>query len=788
MRDRPSSTILWLIRKLRKTRFIVTLACFAMLTLMMLMAGAPFSSAQTSESVSTFGANCATQKTIFNLGDTVCAVVTDPLTGPSVQRRFEWVTPDGSIFQLGPDIISDPQNNSITIPRSGASAQVGTWVVKTVDASNNGIAVAKFVVQDPNNAAVDLWTPIFPPFQVSAGSSAPFTIYVTNKGPNDAQNVRLTVTTATNSTFVSETQLSGPAFACTNPATGGVGNSVCTIATLPANATAALQFIFQVDSAAPDGAEVSTTATVSSSTNELFATDNTFTVSASITSETCEVTCPPDITTEKAPGQCGAVVDYPTPTGAGPNCGLIVCSPASGSFFPTGTTNVICSGETGGPCSFAVKVQDPQAPTITCPANVTANESSAGIGFAVVNYPAPKLNDNCPAPVSACSPPSGSSFPLGTTTVTCETDGGGGSTVNCTFTVTVNSLVCILNCSEDIVANESPAGSGAAVVNYAQPTTSGCLDLATVTCSPPSGSSFPLGSTAVNCTAKDASNNTLATCSFAVTVTVANCALACPDDITTPNAPGQCGAVVSYQPPSSSSVCGNVICVPASGAFFPVGTSTVTCTPQNGTACSFTVTVQDVQAPALTCPANIVVTLPPNSTATSKAVNYSVTATDNCPGVIIETDLASGSTFPLGTTTVNATATDVAGNVSTCSFTVAVHYNFAGFFSPVNNLPVLNVVNAGRSIPVKFSLSGNKGLNIFAPGYPASGAITCDSNAPPIEVTETGTAGNSSLSYDASSDQYIYVWKTEQAWAGTCRQLQVRLNDGTVYVANFKFR
>jgi uncharacterized repeat protein (TIGR01451 family) len=784
MKNRSSSTILCSICNLRKTRFIAMLACFAMLILMMMMAGAPFSRAQTSESIGTFATNCATPKTIFNLGDTVCAVADNPLLGPSVQRRFEWVTPDGNIFQLGPDIISDPQNDSIT----GALAQVGSWTVKTVNSSNNGVAVAKFVVLDPNNAATDLWTPIFAPFQVSAGSSAPFTVYVTNKGPNDAQNVQLTVTVATNSTFVSETQTSGPAFTCTNPTPGGTGSSICTLATLPANTTAVLQFIFQVDSAAAEGAGVSSTATVLSTTSELFVTDNTFTATATITAQTCEITCPPDITTDKTAGQCGTVVNYSTPTGAGTNCGTVVCSPASGSFFPTGTTNVICSGDTGGPCSFAVKVQDPQAPTITCPANITTNESSSGIGFAVVNYPAPTLNDNCPAPVSACSPPSGSSFPLGTTTVTCETDDGGSNTVNCTFTVTVNSLVCILNCRDDMVINENPAGSGAAVVNYSTPTATGCLDLATITCSPPSGSSFLLGSTAVNCSAKDASNNTLATCSFAVTVTIANCALSCPDDISTPNTPNQCGAVVAYSPPTTSSACGTVTCAPASGSFFPIGTSTVTCTPQNGTACSFTVTVQDVQPPAITCPANIVVTLPLNSTATTKAVSYSVTATDNCPGVTVESTPASGSTFPLGTTTVTATATDVAGNTSTCSFTVAVHYNFTGFFSPINNLPVVNVVNAGRSIPVKFSLSGNKGLNIFAPGSPASGVITCDTNAPPIEVIETGTAGNSSLSYDASSDQYHYVWKTERAWAGTCRQLQVQLNDGSVYVANFKFR
>src|SRR5206468_2417039 len=100
---------------------------------------------------------------------------------------------------------------------------------------------------------------------------------------------------------------------------------------------------------------------------------------------------------------------------------------------------------------------------------------------------------------------------------------------------------------------------------------------------------------------------------------------------------------------------------------------------------------------------------------------------------------------------------------------------------------VLNTANAGRAIPVKFSLSGNKGLNILASGYPSSGQTACDSSAPTTEVP-TDTAGNSSLNYDAGSDQYTYVWKTDSAWAGTCRQLTVKLNDGSIHVVNFKFR
>ena len=139
-------------------------------------------------------------------------------------------------------------------------------------------------------------------------------------------------------------------------------------------------------------------------------------------------------------------------------------------------------------------------------------------------------------------------------------------------------------------------------------------------------------------------------------------------------------------------------------------------------------------------------------------------------------------------TTVTATATDAGGNSASCTFTVTVLYNFTGFFSPVMNQPTVNVVNAGRAIPVKFSLSGNKGLNIFAPNSPSSGPVTCNSTDPATDLTDTLTAGSSSLSYDASTDQYIYVWKTDSSWAGTCRQLVVTLNDGSVYRANFTFK
>lgn len=226
---------------------------------------------------------------------------------------------------------------------------------------------------------------------------------------------------------------------------------------------------------------------------------------------------------------------------------------------------------------------------------------------------------------------------------------------------------------------------------------------------------------------------------------------------------------------------------------YPLGDTTVMLTVTNShgasSSCQATVTVVDTTAPALTCPENVVVTLPPNSTATSMAVSFPApTATDNCSAPNIVATPASGSVFPVGTTTVNVTATDGAGTQGTCSFTVTVLYDFIGFFQPVDNLPTINVAKAGSAIPMKWGLGGYKGMYIFAAGYPASGMIPCDSMPNADVIEETVMAGGSSLNYDAASGQYIYVWKTDKAWVNTCRQLVVKLNDGMYHRANFRFK
>jgi uncharacterized delta-60 repeat protein len=116
----------------------------------------------------------------------------------------------------------------------------------------------------------------------------------------------------------------------------------------------------------------------------------------------------------------------------------------------------------------------------------------------------------------------------------------------------------------------------------------------------------------------------------------------------------------------------------------------------------------------------------------------------------------------------------------------AIGYQFSGFFAPVDNLPARNVVKAGRAVPVKFSLNGYHGMDILAAGSPASQPIACDAQARLDVLEETVTATGSSLTYDAAKDQYLYVWRTEKAWANTCRRLVVTLSDGTRHVADFQ--
>ena len=151
------------------------------------------------------------------------------------------------------------------------------------------------------------------------------------------------------------------------------------------------------------------------------------------TGPACTIGCS-NLTRSAMPGMCGAMVNYPAPNVTGA-CGTITYSIPSGSVFPVGITPVEITSQFGQKCTFNVDVQDFQPPVITCNQDITV-QAAPGASSAVVTYPDPMASDNC-AVTATYNPPSGSTFPLGTTTVTGTATDSSQSSISCTFKVTV---------------------------------------------------------------------------------------------------------------------------------------------------------------------------------------------------------------------------------------------------------------------------------------------------------------------------------------------------------------
>jgi uncharacterized repeat protein (TIGR01451 family) len=314
-----------------------------------------------------------------------------------------------------------------------------------------------------------------------------------------------------------------------------------------------------------------------------------------------------------------------------------------------------------------------------CPANITTN-TDPGVCTAVVTYTAP-TGDGCPTPTVTCNRPSGFAFPKGTTTVTCTATNGNPPDATCSFTVTVNdNQPPAITCPANVTQGTDPGQCSAAVTYSNATATDNCSGVGTPVCTPASGSTFAKGTTTVNCTVSDASGNSAA-CSFTVTVNdTTPPTITCPASVTQSTDPNQCSAVVTYTNATATDNCpgvGTPVCTPGSGTTFAKGTTTVNCTVSdasgNPASCSFTVTINDTQAPSITCPSSV--TQGTDANHCSAVVTYSnANATDNCPGVGTPVCTpASGTTFAKGTTTVNCTVSDASGNSASCSFTVTIN-------------------------------------------------------------------------------------------------------------------
>jgi uncharacterized repeat protein (TIGR02543 family) len=116
-------------------------------------------------------------------------------------------------------------------------------------------------------------------------------------------------------------------------------------------------------------------------------------------------------------------------------------------------------------------------------------------------------------------------------------------------------------------------------------------------------------------------------------------------------------------------------------------------------------------------------------------------------------------------------------------------YTFTGFLTPVDNLPILNVGQAGRTFPIKWRLAYADGTPVTALTSFASFSdtpIACE--ASPSDVLEEQLAATTSgIRYDAAENLFIYNWKTVKGGVG-CRLIRVTLDDGSHHYAKFQLK
>ena len=131
----------------------------------------------------------------------------------------------------------------------------------------------------------------------------------------------------------------------------------------------------------------------------------------------------------------------------------------------------------------------------------------------------------------------------------------------------------------------------------------------------------------------------------------------------------------------------------------------------------------------------------------------------------------------------------VARSTAASSWEFGERYDISeGFVGSVDDLPVINTVSGGRTVPVRFSLGANEGLDILAAGGPTSAQVACPGSAPTDAVEETSSSTGGGLSFDPATGAYQYNWKTSKSWSGTCRRLTIGLREGSRLQTLFKFK
>jgi hypothetical protein len=432
------------------------------------------------------------------------------------------------------------------------------------------------------------------------------------------------------------------------------------------------------------------------------------------------ISCPANVSVTAPSGSCEATISAATigtPTTNPSDANVTVAAVRSDGLtlsdpFPAGTTVITwtATDNTNGSvasCTQNVTViagsgSDTTPPVLTVPPNVTATTSSCTATLDDELGTATATDSGAcggTVTITRTGVPANFVFPTGTTIITYTATDAAGNTSTGVQLVTVTESPAVpptISAPADVIAyTGAGATSCGTVVNDATLGTAtasdNCPGVTVARTGVPAGNNFPVGDTFITYTATDRSGNT-ATATQKVTV-VDNTVpiVAAPGTVTLYTGAGStsCSVTVSNLDTtlgtgSATDNCPGVSAVTRTGVpagnVFPVGDTVVTysATDAHGNTGSAnqTVTVVDNTPPTISCPANI--TLEPTCPTGAIATYAAPVVGDNCgvQGTSATTsptiNLASGSVFPIGTTTVTNTVTDIHGNSSSCSFTVTV--------------------------------------------------------------------------------------------------------------------
>jgi len=436
--------------------------------------------------------------------------------------------------------------------------------------------------------------------------------------------------------------------------------------------------------------------------------------------DTPTISCPSNksFTSSNGCTYTATAAEIGTPTTTGPNVtvtnersdGLALTDP-----YPAGTTFIVWTATNNAgaaSCTQTINVagNDTTPPTLNVPPNITTSTDQCSVSLDDEQFVA-TADDNCTASVNisrtgmpqiACPVPGNPNrtcdsfqFPTGTTVITYTATDSAGNSTSGTQTVTVNenpnqvpTIDAPANVSVNTGAGATSCGTfvGDATLGTAT-ANDNCPGFVVTRTGVPAGNNFPVGTTTITYTVTDRVGNTAQDTQTVTVIDDTPPVVTPPAAVTLYTGLGatSCSVTVSNLDAtlgtgSATDNCPGVGAVSRSGVpagnVFPVGQTTLTysATDAHGNTGSATqvVTVVDNTPPVISCPANIV--LEPTCPTGAIATFANATATDNCAvqSVLRTGGPASGSVFPIGTTSVTFTATDIYNNTSSCSFTVTV--------------------------------------------------------------------------------------------------------------------